>query len=99
MAEDDVGRAMEGREVLISLCPTTNPRRRLLGNEQFGSHTLVCTIFTDHNAILSFILVLRPKTRLNISLAVCAVAIAGIFISDRLEKAIPPPPKAAPKQS
>ncbi|KAF8506961.1 hypothetical protein F5888DRAFT_1798178 [Russula emetica] len=43
--------------------------------------------------------VLPPKTRLNISLAVCAVAIAGIFISDRLEKTIPPPPKAAPKQS
>ncbi|KAI0283420.1 hypothetical protein BGY98DRAFT_1093923 [Russula aff. rugulosa BPL654] len=43
--------------------------------------------------------VLSPKTRLNISLAVCAVAIAGIFISDRLEKAIPPPPKSAPKQS
>ncbi|KAF8481326.1 hypothetical protein DFH94DRAFT_692333 [Russula ochroleuca] len=43
--------------------------------------------------------VLPPKTRLNISLALCAVAIAGIVISDRLEEAMPPPPKAAPKQS
>jgi hypothetical protein len=53
----------------------------------------------DHSAILSSLLVLPPKTRLNISLALCAVAIAGIVISDRLEEAIPPPPKAAPKQS
>ncbi|KAI0004187.1 hypothetical protein BJV74DRAFT_763919 [Russula compacta] len=35
--------------------------------------------------------VLPPKTRLNISLALCAVAVAGIFISDRLEEAMPPP--------
>ena len=37
------------------------------------------------------VVVLPPKTRLNISLALCAVAIAGIFISDRLEEAMPPP--------
>ncbi|KAI0274794.1 hypothetical protein BC834DRAFT_965276 [Gloeopeniophorella convolvens] len=44
--------------------------------------------------------VLPAKTRLNISLAVCAVAIAGIFISDRLEEAIPPPvPKGSPEAS
>ncbi|KAH9982626.1 hypothetical protein BGW80DRAFT_37551 [Lactifluus volemus] len=36
---------------------------------------------------------LPAKTRLNISLAVCAVAVAGIFISDRLEKICPHPPK------
>jgi hypothetical protein len=35
------------------------------------------------------ILVLPAKTRMGISLAVCAVAVAGIFISDELEKAIP----------
>jgi hypothetical protein len=39
---------------------------------------------------------LPAKTRLNISLAVCAVAIAGIFISDRLEETMPPPPKTSP---
>ena len=37
--------------------------------------------------------VLPAKTRLKISLAVCAVAIAGIFVSDSLEKTIPPPKK------
>ncbi|KAH9968818.1 hypothetical protein BC827DRAFT_1263304 [Russula dissimulans] len=40
--------------------------------------------------------VLPPKVRLNISLALCTVAIAGIFVSDYLEKAIPPPPKSPP---
>ncbi|KAI0001879.1 hypothetical protein BJV77DRAFT_1063260 [Russula vinacea] len=43
--------------------------------------------------------VLPPKTRLNLSLALCAVALAGIVISDRLEEAMPPPPKAGPNQS
>ena len=55
--------------------------------------------FPYRNTILSSLLVLPPKTRLNISLALCAVAIAGIVISDRLEQAMPPPPKAAPNQS
>ncbi|KAI9462415.1 hypothetical protein BJY52DRAFT_146521 [Lactarius psammicola] len=35
--------------------------------------------------------VLPAKTRLKISLAVCAVAIAGIFVSDGLERTMPPP--------
>ncbi|KAI9512884.1 hypothetical protein F5148DRAFT_654060 [Russula earlei] len=38
--------------------------------------------------------VLPPKVRLNVSLALCSVAIAGIFISDYLEKAMHPPQKA-----
>ncbi|KAH9081939.1 hypothetical protein EDB83DRAFT_2335625 [Lactarius deliciosus] len=37
--------------------------------------------------------VLPANTRLKISLAVCALAVAGIFISDGLERAIPPPKK------
>ena len=37
--------------------------------------------------------VLPAKTRLRISLAVCAVAVAGIFVSDSLERAIPPQKK------
>ncbi|KAA1468115.1 hypothetical protein DENSPDRAFT_927108 [Dentipellis sp. KUC8613] len=40
--------------------------------------------------------VLPAKTRLGISLGVCAVALAGIFVSDQLEKDMPAdstPPK------
>lgn len=59
---------------------------------------LVRTV-SDHNSIFSSLLVLPPKTRLNISIALCAVAVAGIFISNRLEEAMPPPPKAARNQS
>ncbi|KAI0323115.1 hypothetical protein OF83DRAFT_1167127 [Amylostereum chailletii] len=34
---------------------------------------------------------LPAQTRLRISIGICAVALAGIFISDRLEEAVPPP--------
>ncbi|KAF8272863.1 hypothetical protein EI94DRAFT_1716914 [Lactarius quietus] len=44
------------------------------------------TLFTQ-----SSVAVLPAKTRLKISLAVCAVAVAGIFVSDSLERTIPPP--------
>ena len=59
---------------------------------------LVCTtlLITDHKLIHTVVLVLPPKTRLNLSLALCAVAIAGIFISDRLEQAMTPPQKPTP---
>jgi hypothetical protein len=46
------------------------------------------TLFTQSTAT-----VLPAKTRLRISLAVCAVAVAGIFVSDSLEKTMPPPKK------
>ncbi|KAI0931555.1 hypothetical protein AcW1_001072 [Taiwanofungus camphoratus] len=39
--------------------------------------------------------VLPPKTRLRISLGVTAVALAGILISDQLEKVVPTPTKDA----
>ena len=54
------------------------------------------TLRKNGSSFHAAILVLPPKTRLNISLAICAVAIAGIFISDRLEQAMSPPPKPTP---
>ena len=55
-------------------------------------------LITDHKLIHAdnVVLVLPPKTRLNLSLALCAVAIAGIFISDRLEQDMTPPQKPTP---
>ena len=40
---------------------------------------------------MTHIAVLPAKTRLRISLAVCAVGIAGICISDKLEEWVPSP--------
>jgi len=49
-------------------------------------------IITDPTLFTTAV-VLPAKTRLKISLAVCAVAIAGIFASDGLERTMPPPKK------
>jgi hypothetical protein len=54
---------------------------------------LVSSIYIIYTVIHTHPVALPAKTRLNISLAVCAVALAGIFISDRLEKEMPPPTK------
>lgn len=40
---------------------------------------------------LKFATVLPAKTRMRISLAVCAFAALGIYVSDKLEEAVPAP--------
>ncbi|KAI0046617.1 hypothetical protein FA95DRAFT_1493721 [Auriscalpium vulgare] len=39
---------------------------------------------------------LPAPTRLKISLGICAVAVAGIFVSDRLEASVPASPNSTP---
>ena len=34
---------------------------------------------------------LPPKTRLRISLVVTGIALAGVYLSDQLERVLPPP--------
>ena len=69
-------------------------RKRTIWESYAGMHHPIAEFQCYSHSVP--VLVLPPKTRLNISLALCAVAIAGIFISDRLEKAIPPSPKSTP---
>lgn len=57
---------------------------------------LVCPMFIITTLTLfmqSTAAVLPAKTRLKISLAVCVVAAAGIFVSDGLERTMPTPKK------
>lgn len=56
--------------------------------ESYAGMTTLSLFFKSYSHT---IVVLPPKTRLNLSLALCAVAVAGIFISDRLERANTPP--------
>ena len=88
--------------LLTSHVPPSNPTKTSGGGrEEKNNMGIICWYVPSYCSLNSSsfhaaILVLPPKTRLNISLAICAVAIAGIFISDRLEQAIPPPPKTTP---
>ncbi|KAF9650268.1 hypothetical protein BDM02DRAFT_3112235 [Thelephora ganbajun] len=41
---------------------------------------------------------LSPQTRLRLSLGVCAVALIGIFVSDMLERRLPPRDTAIKQQ-
>lgn len=67
-------------------------RKRAIWESYAGMHHLIAEFQSYSHPVL----VLPPKIRLNVSLALCAVAIAGIFISDRLEQAIPPSQKSTP---